>query len=317
MVAPLALGMPPAWIQRLSERPVTRYAPSPTGRLHLGHVVNAVWVYGIAQATSGRVVLRMEDHDRGRCRPDYERGILEDLAWLGLRADGDSEKSLAAGGPSSYRQSDNETRYREAVERLEAAGARLYWCDCSRRAVLQALGEDAPGAGEDLRYPGTCRDKGLAPGPGRGLRLVLPEDDVAFEDLRLGGLMQTPARQCGDLLLRDATGNWTYQFCVVVDDLEHGINLVVRGEDLLGSTGRQLLLRRLLGSSNVLQFLHHPLILDETGAKLSKRDGATGIAELRAAGITPDEVLGRAAYCSRLLSSPGFISAGTLGNLFG
>lgn len=316
MVAPLALGMPPAWILRLPERPVTRYAPSPTGRLHLGHVVNAVWVYGIARAASGRVVLRMEDHDRGRCRPDYERGILEDLAWLGLSADGDSEASLAAGGKSPYRQSDNEARYQEAVTRLEAEGARLYWCDCSRRTVLQALGEDAPGAGEELRYPGTCRDKGLAPGPGRGLRLVLPDDDVAFEDLRLGGLVQTPVRQCGDLLLRDATGNWTYQFCVVVDDLEHGINLVVRGEDLLGSTGRQLLLRRLLGSSGAPQFLHHPLILDETGAKLSKRDGATGIAELRAAGVSADEVLGMAARRSGLLPAPGSITAGTLGNLF-
>jgi len=224
---------------------------------------------------------------------------------------------LAAGGRSPYRQSDNETRYQEAVGRLEAGGARLYWCDCSRRTVTEALGEDAPGAGEELRYPGTCRTKGLAQGPGRSLRLVLPEDDVAFEDLRLGALVQTPARQCGDLLLRDSTGNWTYQFCVVVDDIEHGIDLIVRGEDLLGSTGRQCLLRRLLGRDDHPLVVHHPLLLGRTGAKLSKQDGASGIAELRTAGLSPEAVLGRAAHRSGLLPVPGSITAGTLGRLFG
>lgn len=316
MVAPLAFGMPSDWMRRLPGRPVTRFAPSPTGRLHLGHVVNAAWVFGIAEATSGRVVLRMEDHDRGRSRAAYEHGIMEDLAWLGLRAEPASQESLAAGGRSPYRQSDNETRYREAVARLEANGVRLYWCDCSRRTVARALGEEAPDPGEELRYPGTCRDKRLPPGPGRGLRAVLPDDDIGFDDLRLGGLVQTPARQCGDLLLRDATGNWTYQFCVVVDDIEHGIDLIVRGEDLLGSTGRQLLLRRMLGRTDRPGVLHHPLLLDDAGVKLSKRDGATGLAELRAAGLSPAAVLGLAAHRSGLAPTPRPIAAGELASLF-
>ncbi len=307
--------MPQARFQQLPARPVTRFAPSPTGQLHLGHVVNAVWVWGIVQATSGRVILRMEDHDRGRSRPGYERRILEDLAWLGLVADAESQGSFAA-GPSSYRQSDNEGRYQDAVRRLAALGLPLYWCDCSRRTVVETLGAEAPGAGEELRYPGTCRDKGLGPAAGRGLRVVLPEDDIAFEDLRLGSLVQTPARQCGDLLLRDSTGNWTYQFCVVVDDLEHGVDLIVRGEDLLGSTGRQLLLRRLLGVNDRPALLHHPLLLDDAGVKLSKRDGASGIAELRAAGVSPDAVLGQAAYRSGLAASPAPIAADRLGRLF-
>jgi len=308
--------MPPAWIQRLPDRPVTRFAPSPTGRLHLGHVVNAVWVFGIAQARSGRVVLRMEDHDRGRSRPDYEAAILDDLAWLGLAPDSESLESLAAGGGSPYRQSDNDPRYQAAVGRLEAHGAVLYWCDCSRRTVVRSLGEDAPAAGEEPRYPGTCRDKGLAPGAGRGLRVVLPSEDIAFDDLRLGALVHTPAEQCGDLLLRDATGNWTYQFSVVVDDLEHGIDLIVRGEDLLGSTGRQILLRQMLGRADRPAVLHHPLLLDDAGAKLSKRDGASGIAELRAAGLSPEAVLGQAAHRSGLIPTPLPIGPGELGSLF-
>lgn len=307
--------MSQAWFQRLPVHPVTRFAPSPTGQLHLGHAVNAVWVWGIAQATSGRVVLRMEDHDRGRSRPAYEDRILEDLAWLGLSAERESQGSLAA-GVSSYRQSDNDARYQAAIRQLEGRGATLYWCDCSRRTVVESLGADAPLAGEELRYPGTCRDKGLREGSGRGLRLVLPEEDIAFDDVRLGGLVQTPARQCGDLLLRDSTGNWTYQFCVVVDDIEHGIDLIVRGEDLLGSTGRQLLLRRLLGATTRPAILHHPLLLDSAGVKLSKRDGASGLAELREAGVSAREVLGRAAHRSGLAATPTPISADRLGTLF-
>ena len=156
------------------------------------------------------------------------------------------------------------------------------------------MGQQEPG--HEVRYPGTCREAGLPLGaPGVGTRAVLPADAVRFTDLLLGDQEQVPAQQCGDLLLRDAMGNWTYQFAVTVDDLRHGVTLVVRGADLLGSTGRQILLGRLLGRPEPAAFLHHPLILGEAGAKLSKRDGAAAIRTLRAAGIGAAEVLTLAA----------------------
>lgn len=304
--------MPPFPLPGLPVRPVTRFAPSPTGRLHLGHVANAVWTWGVAQASGGRVILRIEDHDRGRSRADHERRILEDLDWLELEPDPDSARSLRAGAPSPFRQSDNEARYAAAVERLRRA-TRVYACRCSRKAIAAT----AAAEGEERRYPGTCREAGLAEGPGRGLRAVLPPDALRFEDLRHGRVTQTPARQCGDLLLRDQVGNWTYQLSVVVDDLTHGVDLVIRGDDLLPSTGRQILLARLLGRPAPLGFLHHPLIFGEVpGVKLSKRDRASGLDRLRAAGHSPAEVLGLAAFRTGLTEEPGPIAADRLGDLF-
>lgn len=308
------LGLRPMELApRLPDRPTTRFAPSPTGFLHLGHVANAVWTWGVAQARGGRVVLRMEDHDRGRCRPEYERSILRDLNWLGLEVEPESRRSFEA-GPSAWRQSDTPERYRDAVARL-AGAATVFGCECSRRSMAAAAGA-GPEPGEELRYPGTCRDKGLELVDGRGIRVVLADRAVGFEDLRLGTVSQHPARQCGDLLLRDQTGNWTYQLCVVVDDLVHGIDLVVRGEDLLASTGRQILLGEMLGWGGRPRYLHHPLIIGDAGVKLSKRAGSATLASLREAGVTPAEVLGMAAYHTGLLAAAEPIAGHRLGELF-
>lgn len=270
---------------------LTRFAPSPTGYLHLGHVANALWVWGVADALGGRVLLRIEDHDRGRCRPEYERALLEDLEWLGLRP------HL---GP--VRQSDAGPAYAEALASLERRGL-VYACDCSRKVIAGDAGDVA---NEEPRYPGRCRERGLAPGPGRGLRLRLGPGVERFTDALLGEQRQEPSAQCGDLLLRDRNGNWTYQFAVVVDDLRQGIDLVIRGRDLLSSTGRQIALARLLGRERPPVFLHHPLIYRPDGAKLSKAAGDPGVRDLRAAGATPVEVLGRAAELVELrFSAPG------------
>jgi glutamyl-tRNA synthetase/glutamyl-Q tRNA(Asp) synthetase len=137
-----------------------------------------------------------------------------------------------------------------------------------------------------------------------------------FVDLRLGVQTQTPVEQCGDLLIRDRLGQWTYQFAVTVDDWEEGVNLVVRGEDLLESTGRQLRLARLLGRPSGPRFLHHPLIMSPSGAKLSKANRDTGVRELRVAGVSPEEVLGAAAAATGLLVEPATIAAEDLGALF-
>lgn len=295
--------------------PVTRFAPSPTGLLHLGHVANAVWTWGIAGATGGRVLLRIEDHDRGRCRPEFEHRILEDLAWLGLIPD--SVARDPGGVPWFARQSDRDEVYREALARL-GAKRQVYGCACSRRAIAAAHGHSRPPAGDELPYPGTCRGRNLAPGPGLGIRVVLPEGPIEFTDGRHGRMVQHPTEQCGDLLLRDRHGNWTYQFGVVVDDFDQGVDLVVRGDDLLESTGRQILLGGMLGRPAPPAFIHHPLILaGSSGAKLSKRDQAEGIGALRDAGRTGAQVLGEAAHRTGLLPAPRELDPAELAGLFG
>lgn len=265
---------------RIPARPRTRFAPSPTGWLHLGHVVNAVWVWGIARAFGGTVVLRMEDHDRTRSRPEYEAGILEDLGWLGLEPDEDRG-----------RQSDADERYAATLGRLAADGL-VYACRCSRREIAELVPDVFD---RETPYPGTCRELGLAPEPGLGLRVRIAGGRECFDDLIRGAQEQTPAAQCGDLLARDRLGNWTYQFAVVADDMAQDIGLVIRGEDLLESTGRQIRLARLLGRDRPPVFAHHPLIRKPTGEKLSKASGDTGVRDLRAGGATAAEVLSDAA----------------------
>jgi glutamyl/glutaminyl-tRNA synthetase len=297
--------------RRLPSRPLTRFAPSPTGYLHLGHVANAIYVWGIARALGGRVLLRMEDHDRGRCRPVYESAALEDLDWLGLEADLGLTDGLRD-GPSAYRQSDCSSWYEDALGVLGERG-RIFACDCSRKDIAAEAGD---AFNEETVYPGRCRDRGLESAPRRGLRLRMEAGAERFVDGVLGEQSQEPALQCGDLLLRDRLGQWTYQLAVVVDDLRHGVDLVIRGEDLLSSTGRQLRVGRLLGRERPPVFLHHPLISKPDGAKLSKASGDTGIRELRRAGVRPAAVLGRAAWLTGLLEQPRDIGAAELPDLF-
>ncbi|HKU62181.1 MAG TPA: glutamate--tRNA ligase family protein [Gemmatimonadales bacterium] len=295
---PVTLG---ALAARLPRTPLTRFAPSPTGYLHLGHVVNAIWVWGLARALEGRVLLRLEDHDRGRCRSDYEAALLEDLDWLGLAPDL---------GPT--RQRDATAVYLDTLAALERRGL-VYACDCSRRDISRE-GGDVPHL--ETRYPGRCRDRGLPSGEGRGQRLRLADTVERFTDELLGPQEQVPALQCGDPLLRDRHGNWTYQFAVVVDDLRQGVDLVVRGADLVGSTGRQIALGRLLGRDDPPVYLHHPLLRRPDGAKLSKAAGDTGIRELRAAGVSAPAVLGRAAEAAGLTTDARPLPADELARLF-
>jgi glutamyl-tRNA synthetase/glutamyl-Q tRNA(Asp) synthetase len=250
-------------------RLTTRFAPAPTGFLHLGHVLNAIWVWETARASGpdSRVLLRIEDHDRQRSRPEYEASILEDIAWLGFAADG-----------PLVRQSARHAIYEEALDGLRRRGL-VYACSCSRAEI------------SGPRYPGTCAHKQLPESPGFGLRVRLDDTVERFDDLRLGLQEQQPSTQCGDLLVRDRDGNWTYQFAVVVDDWTQDVNCVVRGEDLLDSTGRQIQLGRLLGRVQPPAFLHHPLIMKSATQKLSKSDRDTGVRDLRARGWNAEQVL--------------------------
>jgi len=251
---------------------VTRFAPAPTGYLHLGHVLNAVYVWDLARASGpdGRVLLRIEDHDRTRSRPEFEAALLEDLDWLGFSPDG-----------GVTRQSERDELYAQALDRLHQLGL-IYACECSRSEI---------GSG---RYPGTCSGRGLDLSSGLAVRVRLDDRVERFDDLRLGVQEQQPSAQCGDLLVRDRLGNWTYQFAVVVDDWLQGVNLVIRGEDLLDSTGRQIQLARLLGRAVPPRFLHHELLMKTAAQKLSKSDGDTGVRDLRAKGWSADAVIERA-----------------------
>lgn len=280
---------------RLGSPILTRFAPSPTGYLHLGHVVNAIYVWGIARALGGHVLLRIEDHDRIRCRPEYEAALLEDLDWLGFLAD--------AGRDPLLRQSDNDAAYQRALAHLRRTAA-VYACDCSRKDI-----------GSEL-YTGRCRARGLADARGLGLRVAIAPGIERFDDLLLGPQEQTPASQCGDLLLRDRDGHWTYQFAVTVDDHRQDVTLVIRGADLLASTGRQLRLGRMLGRTVAPHFLHHPLIEKRPGEKLSKSDGDTGVRDLRRIGITAPEVIGRAAAAVGLIEGERPIDAARVAELF-
>jgi glutamyl-tRNA synthetase/glutamyl-Q tRNA(Asp) synthetase len=265
--------------RRLPPAPLTRFPPTPTGYLHLGHAANAVFVWGVARALGGRVLLRLEDHDRGRCQRVYETALLEDLEWLGLEPDEGTPTELRA-GPSGFRQSDCAEVYERALARL-ASRQPVYGCGCSQRSL-------APEAdvtdGVEVPYPGRCRNRGLPLGPGRGVRVPLGPGTERFEDGLLGWQEQEPETQCGDLLLRDRLGDRTYQFAVTEDDQRHGVDLVVRGADLLGPTGRQIRLARLLGRTEPPVFLHHSLAVKPSGEKLSKSSRDRGIRELRAGG---------------------------------
>jgi len=236
-------------------------------------VLNAkhVWAAARNSGPDGRVLLRIEDHDRQRSRKEYEDAILEDLAWLGFVADG-----------PLVRQSERNNIYEAALDSLRRRGL-VYACACSRADF------------DGRRYPGTCATRNLADAPGLSLRIRLEPTIEHFDDLRLGPQAQQPSAQCGDLVARDRKGNWTYQFAVVVDDWQQGVNLVVRGEDLLDSTGRQIQLARLLGRSEPPRFLHHELLMRSPTQKLSKSDGDTGVRDLRAKGWSREQVIEAAA----------------------
>ena len=259
-------------------------------------------MWGLARATSRRIVLRIEDHDRQRSRAAFDAALLEDLAWLGFKADA-----------PPLRQSDDGSAYEAAVDRLRSGGL-VYACDCSRTtfsAWARAHGHAWTGGG----CPGGCRARAVAERAGVGLRVVLGDGDEAWEDLRLGPQRNAPDRE-GDLLVRDRHGNWTYPLCVVVDDLRQGIDLVIRGEDLLDATARQIRLGRLLGRDEPPAFYHHPLIRKPGGAKLSKSDGDTGVRELRDRGLTAEAVLGEAAAAVGLLERARPLAPADLSALF-
>jgi len=287
-----------AFLRARVTRPLTRFAPAPTGALHLGHVVNAVYVWGLARALDGEVLLRIEDHDRQRSRAHYERDLLDDLDWLGFKAD-HYPTSCYRAGSCEGRQSERDTIYRQALAPLIAAGL-VYGCDCSRARQTATAPLPTSPIGGERRYPGTCRERGIPLDDSVGWRIRLEPGIERFEDAIVGWQEQDPESQCGDLLLRDRLGNWTYQCVATIDDNVQRITVVVRGQDLLPSTGRQIRLARLIGRVQPPLFAHHPLVMKSQAQKLSKSDRDSGIRELRAAGWSAEQIIGRAAQLAGL-----------------
>ena len=284
----------------------TRFAPSLTGHLHLGHVLHMLYVWGVAKSNGASVIARIEDHDRERARPEYETSILETMEWLGfIPSRGISSADVDRS--SAYRQSDCSSYYAEALQTLKKNNL-VYGCECSRKQIIETQSPEH----DELCYSGTCADKNL-PLEGNTVRFRVFSDEVQFQDLKRGECRQTPANQCGDFSLRDRTGQWSYQFCCVCDDIRHDIDLVIRGEDILSSTARQIQLFQALGKP-IPHYFHHPLLCDPSGEKLSKRQHSESIVQLREAGKSPEEIIGLAAFQGGLIDNTDALRAGEVIN---
>lgn len=240
---------------------VGRFAPSPTGPLHVGSLVAALASYCDARAQRGRWIVRIEDVDEPRSRPSAERAILASLDRYGFRWDGEV-----------VRQSERTAHYARALERLRGKGL-VYACACTRRDLASA----AMSATGERIYPGTCRDRGIdADAPHVAQRVRVGDAVVEHADALQGPQRQDLAREVGDFIVRRADGYFAYQLAVVVDDALQDVTSVVRGADLLASTPRQVFLQRALGLRTPA-YLHVPVAIDDTGEKLSKQTGAAAL----------------------------------------
>jgi glutamyl-Q tRNA(Asp) synthetase len=270
---------------------VTRFAPTPSGYLHLGHAYSALVAWEAARSVGGRFLLRMEDIDRQRCRPEFEQGILDDLRWLGLYWDG-----------PVVRQSDRMDLYDQALTQLDRLGV-LYPCFCTRRRIRVEIAQagQAPHApvGEAV-YPGICRSldvgerrRRIEAGEPFALRLDVIRaleltGPLTWHDVRAGAVRARPER-LGDVVLARKDIPTSYHLAVTVDDARQGVNLVTRGEDLFEATHVHCLLQALLGLRPP-RYYHHNLVADANGLRLAKRNQAMTLRLLRHSGRSPDEV---------------------------
>ena len=284
-----------------------RYAPSPSGALHLGNLRTALLSWLHMRLLNGTWVLRMEDLDQPRVRPGSMESIYEDLAWLGLQAD----ESCELGGPlGPYLQSERNAIYHAVLARLVEMDL-VYPCICSRRDVAEAA--RAP-HGRSPVYPGTCRlksdtaERAVRLGRNPSMRVkVASMGRVEVQDEIMGSMQQDLATEIGDFIVQRSDGLFSYQLAVAVDDALMGMTHVLRGSDLADSTPRQVALLQTLGWP-VPRYLHVPLMCDEYGVKLSKRDQSLGLSPLRNAGHSPESVIGLLAYSVGLVDGPQPIS---------
>ena len=268
-----------------------RYAPSPSGAQHLGNARTALLAWLSVRARGGAFVLRIEDLDPARCKRVYEDLVLTDLRWLGL----DWDEGPDVGGPHApYRQSERDAFYGAALARLAT-----FACSCTRRELRQT--SVAPHGIEPV-YPGTCAMGPADPSRPLALRWHAPRERVVVDDEIAGTIEQDVETDIGDFVLRRGDGAWAYQLAVVVDDAAMAISEVVRGQDLLASTPRQVLLQRALGVATP-RYAHVPLLLGPDGEKLSKRHGAPDMQTLREGGADPAKVVAALARSAGLVGA--------------
>ncbi len=278
-----------SWIKDFSmSSVVTRFAPSPTGHLHLGGARTALFNWLLARHSGGRFCLRIEDTDTLRSKQEYTDSILASMRWLGLDWDGEL-----------FYQSQRTELYASYVDRLLESGA-AYWCSCTPEDV-EAMRERARAEGKKPRYDGHCRNLGLGPGPGRCVRLKLPESGrIVFDDM-VKGPIATDISELDDMVIRRADGMPTYNMAVVVDDHEMGLTHIIRGDDHVPNTPKQIVIYQALGLP-VPRFGHVPMILGKDKQKLSKRHGAKAVIEYEKDGLLPEALV---SYLARLGWSHG------------
>lgn len=284
---------------------IIRFAPSPTGFLHEGHLLSALYVWAAAKKWHLKVHLRIEDHDKSRARPIYIKGIYEDLSWFGFHYDSESI------------QSKRENIYKTALEKLIKQNL-IYPCYCSRKQLEIENPKSKTG---EIIYQGKClhttnfdsnlleilqkKENHKKP---HNLRFIVPDKVIHWHDERLGDFDENPKNQCGDFPVRDRDNQWTYQLSVCADDIEEGITHIVRGEDIRNSTARQIALMNALGKKNPPIYLHHSLIFDNSGKKLSKRELAYSLKQDRDRGKTPEMLIGEVCFKAHLQGTPSPIS---------
>jgi len=302
-----------------------RFAPSPSGRMHLGNVYAALLSWLSVKKKGGSWVLRIEDLDPQRCKLDYALQLEDDLRWLGLDWDEGGTENRGSCGP--YLQSQRSEIYEDFLERLRRTGL-TYPCTCTRADIMAT---QAPHESDGrIVYKGTCRPAnitviasnavrasvpdGSPSGLSAATRLYVPDKAITFTDGHYGAQSVNLATHCGDFILRRKDGAWAYQLAVVVDDALMGITEVVRGRDLLLSASQQLYLYDIL-SLNAPEFIHFPLICNEAGQRLSKRDKSLDMGELRQT-YTPEQIIGRIAYFAGQTDRPEPMNAQELLKLF-
>lgn len=291
------------------EQVVGRFAPTPSGEMHLGNLYCAMTSWLCARKMGGKFLLRIEDNDIPRCRKEYTNGIIECLRFFSFTWDDDV-----------IFQSERSAIYSAMLGKIQDF---TYPCFCSREEI-QLMGAPHPGDTQRL-YSGKCRSLteeerreklrmmrlcGREP----SLRLMVPDEDISFTDMVYGKVTENLARECGDFVLRRSDGIWGYQFASTVDDMLQGVNQVVRGRDILSSTPRQIYLRRLF-HGNTVTYCHIPLMTDPDGNRLAKRDSALSIRELLRQ-YTPEEILGTLAFSAGFAPSPEPVTLEKLLNRF-
>ena len=270
----------------------TRFAPSPTGFLHQGHLLSALYVFAFAEIFNAKVRLRIEDHDKSRAREIYIQSIREDLSRFGFSF---YSESIQSKRNAIYEKYFNDLKSKNLI----------YPCSCSRKELAFQNPKNKEG---EIIYQGKCLKNPPHDLKNVAYRIQLPNKTVTWKDFRFGTTEEIPKEQCGDFIILDKDKQWTYQFAVTADDFEENISFIVRGEDLYFSSARQILLAEILGRKTKPEFFHHPLLYEPNGIKLSKREHSESLRALLEQGNFCESILGAVCHQAKIIEENKEIS---------